>query len=183
MKISPTSLLGVVICQPSIYQDNRGFFLESWNQREFRRAVDADISFVQDNRSHSSRDVLRGLHYQIDPLAQCKLVGVSQGRIYDVCVDLRQSSPTFGRSFGCYLDAAEGTQIWIPPGLAHGFLVVSEAADVWYKTSQFYSHSHERCIRWDDERLAINWPLSGRPPVVSDKDCAGSSFEAAAFFA
>jgi dTDP-4-dehydrorhamnose 3,5-epimerase len=102
MKISPTSLQGVVICQPAIYQDNRGFFLESWNQREFGQAVDTSISFVQDNRSHSTRDVLRGLHYQIDPLAQGKLVGVSQGRIYDVCVDLRQSSPTFGWSFGCY---------------------------------------------------------------------------------
>lgn len=183
MKISPTSLQGVVICQPAIYQDSRGFFLESWNQREFGQAVDAGISFVQDNRSHSIRDVLRGLHYQVDPLAQGKLVGVSQGRIYDVCVDLRQSSPTFGRSFGCYLDAAEGTQIWIPPGLAHGFLVVSETADVWYKTTQFYSPSHERCIRWDDKYLAINWPLSERPPVVSEKDRSGSSFEAAAFFA
>lgn len=183
MKISPTSLQGVVICQPAIYRDNRGFFLESWNQREFGQAVDAGISFVQDNRSHSTRDVLRGLHYQIDPLAQGKLVGVSQGRIYDVCVDLRQSSPTFGRSFGCYLDATEGTQVWIPPGLAHGFLVVSKAADVWYKTTRFYSPSHERCIRWDDEHLAIDWPLSGRQPVISEKDRAGSSFETAAFFA
>ena len=183
MKISITSLNGVVICQPTMYRDNRGFFLESWNQREFGQAVDAGISFVQDNRSHSIRDVLRGLHYQIDPLAQGKHVGVSQGRIYDVCVDLRQSSPTFGRSFGCYLDATEGTEIWIPPGLAHGFLVVSEAADVWYKTTQPYSPSHERCIRWNDKHLAINWPLSERPRVVSEKDRAGSSFEAATFFA
>ena len=182
MKISTTSLHGVVICQPAIYQDNRGFFLESWNLREFDHAVDAGISFVQDNRSHSLQDVLRGLHYQIDPWAQGKLVSVSRGRIYDVCVDLRQSSPSFGRSFGCYLDAEEGTEIWIPPGLAHGFLVVSEAADVSYKATRFYSPAHERCIRWDDEHLAIDWPLSNRPPIVSEKDRAGASFQAATFF-
>ena len=182
MKISATSLPGVVICQPSVYRDNRGFFLESWNQSDFAKAVGADIAFVQDNRSHSSRDVLRGLHYQTDPMAQGKLVGVSRGRIYDVCVDLRKSSPTFGQSFGCYLDDDNGMEIWIPPGFAHGFLVVSEVADVWYKTTEFYSPSHERCIRWDDEHLAINWPLSDGLPLVSDKDRAGSSFGAASFF-
>ena len=134
MKISTTSLHGVVICQPAIYQDNRGFFLESWNLREFGHAVDAGISFVQDNRSHSLQDVLRGLHYQIDPWAQGKLVSVSRGRIYDVCVDLRQSSPSFGRSFGCYLDAAEGTEIWIPPGLAHG-LRADDLLLLWFVAS------------------------------------------------
>jgi dTDP-4-dehydrorhamnose 3,5-epimerase len=183
MKISPTSLHGVVICEPAIYRDSRGFFTESWNQRDFTKAVGSDASFVQDNRSHSMQGVLRGLHYQTEPMAQGKLVGVSRGRIYDVCVDLRRSSPTFGQTFGCYLDETDAMEIWIPPGLAHGFLVVSAAADVWYKTTQFYSPQHERCIRWDDEHLAIDWPLSGGPPLVSDKDRAGSSFEAASFVA
>ncbi len=183
MKISLTSLQGVLICQPPTYRDTRGFFLESWNQRDFAKAAGIDVEFVQDNRSHSSRDVLRGLHYQTDPMAQGKLVGVSRGRIYDVCVDLRRSSPTFGQTFGYYLDEDDGSEIWIPPGLAHGFLVVSEVADVWYKTTQFYSPSHERCIRWDDEHLAIDWPLSGKSPLVSDKDRAGSFFNAASFSA
>jgi dTDP-4-dehydrorhamnose 3,5-epimerase len=183
MKISPTSLQGVVICQPAIFRDSRGFFLESWNQRNFAKSVGSDVSFVQDNRSHSMQDVLRGLHYQTEPMAQGKLVGVSRGRIYDVCVDLRRSSPTFGQTFGCYLDETDAREIWIPPGLAHGFLVVSAAADVWYKTTQFYSPQHERCIRWDDEHLAIDWPLSGKSPLVSDKDRAGSSFAKATFFA
>jgi dTDP-4-dehydrorhamnose 3,5-epimerase len=183
MNISPTSLPGVVICQPAIFRDSRGFFTESWNQRDFTKAVGSDVSFVQDNRSHSMQDVLRGLHYQTEPMAQGKLVGVSRGRIYDVCVDLRRSSPTFGQTFGCYLDETDAREIWIPPGLAHGFLVVSAAADVWYKTTQFYSPQHERCIRWDDEHLAIDWPLSGKSPLVSDKDRAGSSFAKATFFA
>lgn len=182
MNITPTSLQGVCLCQPAIYRDDRGFFLESWNQRDFTRAIKAELSFVQDNRSHSTRDVLRGLHYQVEPMAQGKLVGVSQGRIYDVCVDLRRSSPTFGHSFACYLDASDGTEIWIPPGLAHGFLVVSEMADVWYKTTQFYSTAQERCIRWDDPHLAIDWPLDGRNPVVSKKDLKGCFLKSAYLF-
>jgi dTDP-4-dehydrorhamnose 3,5-epimerase len=172
-----------MLCENTVFRDGRGFFLESWNQRAFTETLQVDVSFVQDNRSHSIQNVLRGLHYQIDPMAQGKLVGVSRGRIYDVCVDLRRSSPTFGQTFGCYLDETDGMEIWIPPGLAHGFLVVSAAADVWYKTTQFYSPSHERCIRWDDEYLAINWPLSDKSPLVSDKDRAGGSFETATFFA
>jgi len=183
MRILPTKIPGLMLCEPTVFKDDRGFFLESWNQRAFTEALQVDVSFVQDNRSRSARDVLRGLHYQIEPMAQGKLVGVSRGRIYDVCVDLRQSSPTFGQTFGCYLDETDSLEIWIPAGLAHGFLVVSNQADVWYKTTQFYSPSHERCIRWDDTHLAINWPLSETPPVVSDKDRAGSSFENATFFA
>lgn len=179
MKITPCKLPGVVICEPQMYRDNRGFFLESWNQNDFSEALKMRVSFVQDNRSCSRRGVLRGLHYQRDPMAQGKLVGVSRGIIFDVCVDLRQSSPTFGQYFGCHLDATDGREIWIPPGLAHGFLVVSDAADVWYKATQFYSPAHECCIRWDDPQLAIDWPLAGRSPVISEKDRAGTSFRAA----
>lgn len=182
MNITPTSLQSVCLCQPAIYRDNQGLFLESWNQRDFARAIKAEVPFVQDNRSHSTRGVLRGLHYQVEPMAQGKLVGVSRGLIYDVCVDLRQSSPTFGRSFACYLDASDGTEIWIPPGLAHGFLVVSEMADVRYKTTHFYSTAHERCIRWDDPQLAIEWPLDGRNPVVSKKDLEDCFLKSAYLF-
>jgi len=182
MKIRFCRLAGVLLCEPQVYRDNRGFFLETWNQGAFDVAFGTPVGFVQDNRSRSAQNVLRGLHYQINPMAQGKLVGVSRGRIYDVCVDLRQSSPTFGQSFGYHLDAMDGTEIWIPPGLAHGFLVISEEADVWYKTTQFYSPPHERCIRWDDKHLAIDWPLSDKSPLVSDKDRAGGSFETATFF-
>ena len=182
MNIAPASLSGVYLCQPQVYRDDRGYFLESWNQRTFARAVQVDVQFVQDNRSHSARNVLRGLHYQIEPMAQGKLVGVSRGRIYDVCVDLRRSSPTFGQSFACYLDAKDGTEIWIPPGLAHGFLVVSETADVWYKTTQFYSPTHEQCIRWNDPLLGIKWPLQDSDPLISRKDSVGLPFESACLF-
>ena len=173
MRYVHTTLDGVLLCQPDLYHDRRGFFFESWNNTVFSRGVGEVFAFVQDNRSHSLRDVLRGLHYQIDPMAQGKLVGVSHGRIFDVCVDLRRSSLTFGQSFGCVLDADSATQIWIPPGLAHGFLVLSSEADVWYKTTQYYSPYHERCIRWDDPALQIQWPLDGRLPIVSQKDFNG----------
>lgn len=182
MKTTSVDLPGVLLIEPEIYRDNRGYFLESWNCRKYREVLGAETTFVQDNRSHSKRNILRGLHYQIPPMAQGKLVGVSSGRIYDVCVDLRRSSPTFSRSYACYLDSADARQIWIPPGFAHGFLVVSEEADVWYKTTELYSPAHERCIRWDDADLHISWPLEDSAPVVSSKDLLGCTFSSAEYF-
>jgi len=182
MKVTPASILGVCLCQPEVYHDDRGYFLESWNERTFAQEVQAGMHFVQDNRSHSCRNVLRGLHYQTDPMAQGKLVGVATGTIYDVCVDLRRTSATFGQHFAYYLEASSGTQIWIPPGLAHGFLVISESADIWYKTTQFYSPTHERCIQWNDPLLKIEWPLHFGDPLISAKDSKGVSFGAACLF-
>jgi dTDP-4-dehydrorhamnose 3,5-epimerase len=182
VKTVSTKIAGVLLLQPTVHRDARGYFLESWNRRAFADHVLAN-DFVQDNRSHSAKSVLRGLHFQAEPMSQGKLVGVAHGRIYDVVADLRKSSPTFGRTYGCYLDASEGSEIWIPPGLAHGFLVVSDEADVWYKTTQFYSPEHERCIRWDDPDLAIGWPLEGASPIVSEKDSRGGTFATAEHFA
>jgi dTDP-4-dehydrorhamnose 3,5-epimerase len=182
VKTLSTTIPGVVICEPAVFSDRRGSFLESWNLQTFADALQVHVQFVQDNRSRSVRGVLRGLHYQLDPMAQGKLVGVSRGQIYDVCVDLRRSSPSFGQSFGCLLDASKGTEIWIPGGLAHGFLVLSEEADVWYKTTQFYSPEHERCILWSDPQLAIEWPLAGQSPLISEKDSQGGCFADAIYF-
>jgi dTDP-4-dehydrorhamnose 3,5-epimerase len=170
MKISQTELPGVLLLTPRVFGDERGFFLESWNQRSFDEAVGSPVTFVQDNRSRSSRGVLRGLHYQIEPAAQGKLVSVLSGSIYDVAVDLRRDSPTFGKSLGLELRAENHTMIWVPAGFAHGFLVTSESAEVSYKATAFYSPGHERCIRWDDPQLAISWPLDGTMPILSAKD-------------
>jgi len=173
MEIRKTELDGVLLLTPRVFGDERGFFLESWNQRAFDEAVGQPVTFVQDNRSRSVRSVLRGLHYQVAPAAQGKLVSVLSGSIYDVAVDLRRDSPTFGKSFGLELRADDFTMIWIPPGLAHGFLVVSEFAEVAYKTTDFYSPAHERCILWNDPDLAIPWPLKGQQPTLSPKDSLG----------
>lgn len=176
MQVEPTDLPGILLIRPRVFGDERGFFLESWNQRAFDEALGRKAVFVQDNRSRSARDVLRGLHYQTEPHAQGKLVSVLAGTIYDVAVDLRRNSPTYGEALGIELKAEDHTMIWIPAGFAHGFLVLSEFADVAYKATDFYSPAHERCICWDDPNLAIDWPLGGGRPIVSSKDAVGIAF-------
>lgn len=176
MKFESTNLPGVLLIKPRVFGDERGFFLESWNQKVFDDALGQPVTFVQDNRSRSARGVLRGLHYQMEPHAQGKLVSVLAGTIYDVAVDLRRNSPTYGETLGVELKGEDHTMIWIPAGFAHGFYVLSEFADVAYKATDFYSPAHERCVRWDDPDLAIDWPLGGRPPIVSSKDAEGMAF-------
>jgi len=177
MKVTETALEGVLLLEPRVFEDERGFFMEAFNARAFREATGADCTFVQDNHSRSARNVLRGLHYQVPPMAQGKLVWVVQGEIYDVVVDLRRGSPGFGRWSATVLDAATPRQLWVPPGFAHGFLVLSERADVFYKTTAFYSAAHERAIAWNDPRLAIDWPHGA--PLLSAKDRAAPGFDEA----
>ena len=172
MKVTPTALAGVLILEPKVFGDERGFFLESFNQQAFQAAAGNDIAFVQDNHSRSMQGVLRGLHYQRDPHAQGKLVRVTQGSVFDVAVDIREGSPTYGQWLGVELSGQNHRQLWIPPGLAHGFLVTSESADFLYKTTGYYRPEAEGCIRWDDPTLAISWPLNGRSPTISAKDAA-----------
>ena len=179
MKVIPTRLAGVLIIEPRVFGDERGFFYESFNQQVFDEAVGTHVDFVQDNHSKSSRNVLRGLHYQLPPKAQGKLVRVVQGEVFDVAVDLRKNSKTFGQWVGEVLSAENKRQLWIPAGLAHGFLTLSDTADFLYKTTDYYSPEHERCIHWDDATLAIEWPLFG-DPVVSNKDAAGELLAVAA---
>jgi len=175
MKVTPTKLAGVLIIEPRVFGDERGFFFESFNQRAFDEAVGAHVDFVQDNHSKSSRNVLRGLHYQLPPKAQGKLVRVVQGEVFDVAVDLRKDSPTFGQWVGEILSAENKKQLWIPAGFAHGFLTLSDTAEFLYKTTDYYSPEHERCIRWDDADVGVEWPLS-MPPLVSGKDAQGLPF-------
>jgi dTDP-4-dehydrorhamnose 3,5-epimerase len=170
MRIKPTKLSEVLVIQPDVFQDNRGFFLECWQRDRFNEAVGRDIEFVQDNHSRSRRGVLRGLHWQCDPRQQAKLIAVMQGEIFDVAVDLRHGSANFGQWIGEILTGESRRSLWIPEGFAHGFLVLSETADVVYKATNFYSPAHERSIRWDDPMLAIEWPDPGVPLIVSDKD-------------
>jgi len=174
MNVTPTQIPGVLILEPKVFADDRGFFYESFNQRVFEAAVGGPVTFVQDNHSQSKKNVLRGLHHQVEQ-PQGKLVRVLSGSIYDVAVDIRQGSPTFGRWVGVELSAENKRQIWIPPGLAHGFYVLSDSAEVLYKATDFYAPAHERTIRWDDPTLDIAWPLAG-PPQVSGKDAAGGRF-------
>ena len=176
MKIETTALSGVLVVRPRIFHDERGFFLESWNQKAFDQAVGREVRFVQDNHSRSKRGVLRGLHYQVAPAAQAKLVTVMQGKIFDVAVDIRPDSETYGRWIGEELCGDQRSSLWIPEGFAHGFVVLSEEADVLYKTTEFYSPEHEKCIRWDDQTLRIKWPLTEDGPLVSPKDEIGSTF-------
>lgn len=176
MKVTPTALDGVLIVEPELHVDERGSFMETWHQRDFDAAVGQAVRFVQDNQSHSHRGVLRGLHYQLPPHAQGKLVRVLQGRIYDVAVDLRRSSPSLGRWIGIELSADNRRQLWLPPGLAHGYLVLSDGAEVLYKATAHYAPGPERCIRWDDPTLAIDWPLDGREPVVSTRDAQAQAY-------
>lgn len=179
MKVEPTALDGVLIVEPRVHADARGFFMESYHQRDFDAAVGQAVRFVQDNHSHSHRGVLRGLHFQRPPHAQGKLIRVIQGTVFDVAVDLRRSSRTFRRWIGVVLSADNRRQLWLPPGFAHGFLVLSESADSLYKTTAHYAPHAEACIRWDDPTLAIEWPEVGAAPIVSPRDAAGLSLEEA----
>lgn len=176
MQIVEHALNGVLLIEPRVFGDERGFFFESYNQQAFAAACGQTVPFVQDNHSRSSANVLRGLHYQIEH-AQGKLVRVIHGEVFDVAVDLRRSSPSFGQWTGHYLSAANKRQLWVPAGFAHGFLVVSETAELLYKTTDFYRPEHERCIAWNDPQLNIRWPLpEGIEPIVSAKDRVGLAF-------
>ena len=180
MKIIATDIPDILIIEPKVFGDSRGFFFESFNSREFSRLTGHNPTFVQDNHSRSQRGVLRGLHYQIDN-PQGKLVRVTQGEVLDVAVDIRRSSPTFGRWVATRLSAKDHHQFWIPPGFAHGFLVLSESADFLYKTTDYYNPAAERCIRWDDPQLGIEWGLE-TPPILSPKDEAGALLSEADLF-
>jgi dTDP-4-dehydrorhamnose 3,5-epimerase len=172
MKVTTTAIEGVLIIEPKVFGDERGFFFESFNQRAFNEAVGHTVDFVQDNHSRSAKGVLRGLHFQRPPHAQGKLVRVTQGSVFDVAVDIRPDSPTFGRWVGTELSGANHRQMWIPAGLAHGFLVTSDSADFLYKTTDYYRPESEGSVRWDDPDLAIAWPLDGITPSLSAKDAA-----------
>lgn len=172
IKIVETDIPGPLIIEPKVYGDERGFFLESWNRAAFAEAG-LDLAFVQDNHSCSSRGVLRGLHYQ-QPRPQGKLVRVVNGRVFDVAVDVRRSSQSFGRWIGVELSAANQRMLWVPPGFAHGFLTLEDKTDLLYKCTDFYDPTTEHCVRWDDPALAIDWPLGGRKPELSAKDKAGA---------
>ncbi len=181
MKVLPTAIPDVLILEPTVHGDARGFFLESYNQRRFEALTGIGTSFVQDNHSRSARGVLRGLHYQIRQ-PQGKLVRVLAGEIFDVCVDLRRSSPSFGQSVGVVLSADNFRQLWVPPGFAHGFVVTSATADLAYMTTDYYAPEHERSLLWNDPALAIPWPLDG-PPLLSAKDQAGTLLSQAETYA
>ena len=175
MQSQLTDLRGVLILEPKVFGDARGFFMESYNRRTFTELTGADVDFVQDNHSRSARGVLRGLHYQLRQ-PQGKLVRVTQGAVFDVAVDIRRGSPSFGRWIGVELSADNRRQLWIPAGLAHGFVVLSESADFLYKTTDYYAPEHERCIAWDDPAIGIDWPLAAHgieAPQLSAKDRAG----------
>ena len=176
MKVSATELAGVKLIEPKVFGDDRGFFIESWNARTFAEAG-IDAAFVQDNHSRSRKGVLRGLHYQIQH-AQGKLVRCVSGEVFDVVVDLRRSSPTFGRTTALTLSAQNQRMLWVPPGFAHGFLVLSEYADFLYKTTDYWYPEHERTLLWNDAALAIAWPLAGAPTLTA-KDAAGTPLAAA----
>lgn len=180
MKVTPTAIPEVMILEPKVFGDDRGFFFESYSQRAFREVTGLDVEFVQDNHSKSARNVLRGLHYQVDH-AQGKLVRVVQGAVFDVAVDIRRSSPTFGKYVGVELSAENKRQLWVPAGFAHGFLVLTETAEFLYKTTDFYYPEHERCIAWNDPEIGIAWPI-GESPVLSAKDAKGASLREAAVF-
>ncbi len=171
MKAIPQAIPEVLLLEPRVFGDERGFFFESFNQRQFEEAVGRSVSFVQDNHSRSVRNVLRGLHYQVQQ-PQGKLVRVVQGEVFDVAVDIRRSSPTFGQWVGAILSADNKHQLWVPEGFAHGFVVLTETAEFLYKTTDYYAPEHERCIAWDDPMLAIDWPIADAPSL-SAKDREG----------
>ena len=180
MKVIPTEIPDVLIIEPQVYGDDRGFFLESFNQKDFREKTGVNTTFVQDNHSMSLKNVLRGLHYQI-PNPQGKLVRVVSGSVFDVAVDARQSSPTFGQWVGCILSAENKRIFWVPEGFAHGFLVLSERAEFLYKTTNYYYPQYEKTILWNDADLGIDWPLE-TPPILSPKDQAGQPFKSVEVF-
>jgi dTDP-4-dehydrorhamnose 3,5-epimerase len=181
MNARPTAIPDVLVLEPRVFGDARGFFFESYHRKALEAAVGRPLDFVQDNHSLSARGVLRGLHYQL-PHPQGKLVRVVRGEVFDVAVDLRRSSRTFGRWAGDVLSAENRRQLWIPEGFAHGFLVVSEQAEFLYKTTDYWHPEAEQCLRWDDPELGIAWPLAGGTPVVSGKDAAGKSLREAQLF-
>ena len=180
MKATPLAIADVLLIEPKVFADDRGFFFESFNQQQFETAVGRNVHFVQDNHSRSGRHVLRGLHYQIQQ-PQGKLIRVVQGEVFDVAVDIRKSSPTFGCWVGEILSADNKKQMWIPEGLAHGFLVLSESAEFLYKTTDYWKPEFERILLWNDPTLAIHWPIN-TPPVLSEKDQLGSILENAELF-
>jgi len=182
MKLTPTAIPDVLILEPQVYGDVRGFFIESFNQREFDAAIGRHVEFVQDNHSRSGRGVLRGLHYQLPPHAQGKLVRVASGRVFDVAVDLRRSSATFARWAAVELSDDNQRQLWIPPGFAHGFLVLSDSADFLYKTTDYYAPAADRGLRWDDPALAVAWPDAGVASVLSARDRAAPMLHDAVTF-
>ena len=181
MKLIQTAIPDVIAVEPEVHGDNRGFFMETWHAERFREAG-LDLAFVQDNHSGSVRNTVRGLHYQIER-PQGKLIRAVAGEIFDVAVDLRRSSPTYGRWVGTILSAANRLQLWIPEGFAHGYYVSSDGAEVVYKCTDFYFAEHERVLRWDDPDIGIAWPLGSHAPLVSAKDAAGLSFQALPAFA
>ena len=180
MKVTPTSIPSVLIIEPRVFGDTRGFFFESFNQRAFNQATGLDVNFVQDNHSRSSKGVLRGLHYQIQQ-PQGKLVRVVHGSVFDVTVDLRKSSPTFGQWVGVELTEDNNRQLWIPPGFAHGFYVLSDSADFLYKTTDYYAPEFECSLIWNDPTIGIEWPLNTQP-IISAKDAQGKKLADAKVF-
>lgn len=180
MKLTRLAIPEVCLIEPKVFGDKRGFFLESFHQHRFNEAIGQEVIFVQDNHSKSAHTVLRGLHYQIKQ-PQGKLVRVVQGEVFDVAVDLRRSSPTFGQWVGEILSAENHKQMWLPEGFAHGFITLSKTAEFLYKTTDYYAPEHERCISWNDPQLAIKWPLAGEPQV-SDKDRQAPCFAQAEYF-
>ena len=180
MKVIPTEIPEVLVIEPRVFGDERGFFFESYNEKTFADKIGQEIHFVQDNHSRSARHVLRGLHYQIQQ-SQGKLVRVSAGEVLDIAVDIRKSSPTFGQWVSCILSAENKRQLWIPPNFAHGFVVLSESADFLYKATDYYAPQYERCIMWNDPDLAIDWSIT-ETPIVSSKDQDGKSFREAELF-
>ncbi len=176
MRVTPTAIADVFILEPRVFGDARGFFLESYNAQVFAAATGLQLHFVQDNHSRSQRHVLRGMHFQTEN-PQGKLVRVVSGAVFDAVVDIRRDSPSYGRWVGVELSVENQRQLWIPPGLAHGFLVLSEHADFLYKTTAYYHPASERCLAWNDPTVAIDWPLGGDQPLVSDKDAKGLPLE------
>jgi dTDP-4-dehydrorhamnose 3,5-epimerase len=181
LKVTPTSIPDVLVLEPKVFGDERGFFYESFNQKTFNEATGLNEVFVQDNHSRSTQGVLRGLHYQLPPKAQGKLVRVISGAVWDVVIDIRQSSATFGKWIGVELTEHNQKQLWIPPGFAHGFIVTSESADFVYKTTNYYSPEHQKCIAWDDPNLDIHWP-ENLMPILSSKDLKGTRLTVSEIF-
>ena len=181
MNIIKTAITDVLIIEPQVFGDERGFFMESWNKRDFDAAVGREVAFVQDNHSRSARGVLRGLHYQLPPAAQGKLVRCVVGEVFDVAVDIRRGSATFGQWVGVRLSAENKRLFWLPEGFAHGFVVLSEMAEFLYKTTSYYAPQSEGCIRWDDAELAIDWPLDAAPQL-SAKDAMAPALAQAQLF-
>lgn len=175
MKVTPLKISDLKLIEPDVFEDERGFFYESFNQQKFNKAIGKDITFVQDNHSKSSKGVLRGLHYQDPPYAQGKLIRIVAGDVFDVAVDIRKGSPTYGQWVGETLSAINKKQLWIPEGFAHGFLVLSDEAEIVYKTTDFYSPEHEHCLKYNDKKINITWPSISSQYLLSPKDAKGQS--------